>query len=218
MLAAIDKRNARQQDGPKYPNYAAAVRRDGRMDNRNFSGRDQRNEQRLDDRMDNGNFSGRNQRNDQSRGQGYGRDDRRQGNQGSRRSSFRNLRENETRQEHEAPLHERLALSRRNSNRNVNTTQEVRGRTMDDREQEIMDLKNRLRSLENKPEQVIGHHVNQTTPSKNEQPAQRDETGQNTCDIQQMKDYLVGVMAAINEFDKKLTTQLELSPTRSDRS
>ena len=222
VLAAIDRRNARQQNGPKYPNYAAAVRRDGRMDNGNFSGRDQRHEQRRDDRMDNGNFSGRNQRNEQSREQGYGRDDRRQGNQGNRRSSFRNLRENETRQEHEAPIHERLALSRRNSRQNVNTnrnqTQEPRGRTEDDKEREIRELKNRLHSLENKPEQVIGHHVNQNTLSKNEQPAQRDETGQNTSDIHEMKQFLVGVMAAINEFDRKLTTQLDLSPTRPDRS
>ena len=133
---------------------------------------------------------------------------------------FRNLHGNDTHRDN-APIHERLALSRRNSRRNVyndgNQNHEPRGRTEDEKEREIRELKNRIQSLENKPEQVIGHHINQNTP-KNTQSAQRDETGQNTTDIHEMKNFLVGVMAAINEFDRKLTKQLDLNPIHSDRS
>ena len=59
--------------------------------------------------------------------------------------------------------------------------------------------------------------MNQDIASKNGQPTQR-VTGQKIEEMHKMKDFLVGVMSAINAFEKKLTTQIDLEQTRSDRS
>jgi hypothetical protein len=75
-----------------------------------------------------------------------------------------------------------------------------------------------LRDLEqNQPEQVLNHHIpNAETLPKNMNGAQR-ATGQNTNDISEMKQFLVGVLETINAFDRRLTTQLDTCPTPSDK-
>ena len=71
----------------------------------------------------------------------------------------------------------------------------------------------------NQPEQVLSHHiVNLDAHTKNLDTAQKTEMGQNMADITEMKNFLVGVMQTISEFDKRLTTQLNSVPTRSERS
>ena len=167
------------------------------------------------------------------------------GNQ-SRRPSFQNLmREQENEQNDVHPLHERIALSRRNSRRNIGQNgnqgnQGNRPRNEDngngdngnqghgrprndvgnasDKDREIADLRSRLRTLEqNQPERVLLHHVpNTETSQKNDNGAQR-EKGQNTTDITEMKKFLVGVLETISAFDRRLTTQLNTSPTPSDK-
>ena len=210
VIAAIDQKNERQQNHHNNNNNYAAAVRNGR---------------------NNGNTYG-NERNryDGDRGNGQSHGNHSQNNQ-SRKSSFRNLRreQEDTRNNHnnqDTPLHERIALSRRNSRRNIGSNRNQEngrsrnedGGSVGNKEQEIAELRNRLQALENQPEQVISHHVpNQETNSKNEREAQR-ETGQNATDINEMKQYLVGVLAAISDFDKRLTMQLNTGPTPSDRS
>ena len=164
------------------------------------------------------------------------------GNQ-SRRPSFRNLmREQENEQNEGHPLHERIALSRRNSRRNVTQSEnqgsrprnEDSGNTyrgnqryerrnddggnVGDKDREIAELRSQLRTLEqNQPEQVLSHHIPDIeTGSKNDNVAQR-EKGQNVTEISDMKKFLVGVLETIRAFDKRLTTQLNTSPTPSDK-
>ena len=89
---------------------------------------------------------------------------------------------------------------------------------MDPREEEIKELRRKIRTLETEPNQAMNENAtNQTKASKNGEPTQR-ETGQNIEEMHKMKDFLVGVMSAINAFEKKLTTQIGLEQTRSDRS
>ena len=78
-------------------------------------------------------------------------------------------------------------------------------------------MRRKLRSLESEPNQTTNENATyQTRASKNRQPTQR-ETGQNIEDMNEMKNFLAGVMSAINAFDTKLTTQIGLSQTLSDR-
>ena len=155
------------------------------------------------------------------------------------------MREQENEQNDVHPLHERIALSRRNSRRNIGQNgnqgnQGNRPRNEDngngdngnqghgrprndvgnasDKDREIADLRSRLRTLEqNQPERVLLHHVpNTETNQKNDNGAQR-EKGQNTTDITEMKKFLVGVLETISAFDRRLTTQLNTSPTPSDK-
>ena len=79
-------------------------------------------------------------------------------------------------------------------------------------------MRRKLRSLESKPIQTTSDiTTNQTQTSKNAQLTQR-ETGQNIEDMNEMKNFLAGVMSAISAFDNKLTNQIGLSKTHSDRS
>ena len=130
-------------------------------------------------------------------------------NDNSRRPSFRHL---ETPQNNDdVPLYERVSLHRRNSKRNVRQT--------GGRNQEIEELRKRLHQLENDPpEQVLNHIVNSEPHTKNMETAQKKETGQNISELTEMKNFLVGVMQTISDFDKRLTTHLSTGPTRSERS
>ena len=79
-------------------------------------------------------------------------------------------------------------------------------------------MRRKLRSLESKTNQTTSDiTTNQTQTSKNAQPTQR-ETGQNIEDMNEMKNFLAGVMSAISAFDNKLTNQIGLSKIHSDRS
>ncbi len=132
----------------------------------------------------------------------------------SRRSSYRNLRP-QTNQD--IPLHERVSLHQRNSRRNLGNNNQKRETNKD---QEIEELRNRLQELERiQPEQVLYHQTfNQDTNSKNPNEAQKTKTSQNTTELSDMKNFLMGVMQTISDFDKRLTTHLNTSPTHSDRS
>ena len=93
-------------------------------------------------------------------------------------------------------------------------------KTKNQAEKEIRELKERLRDLET--ETVIGHHAPEAP--KNLIPVQRDVMNQNEDgtneinEISEMHTYLAGVMAAITNFKKKLSTQPGTSPTPMDRS
>ena len=122
----------------------------------------------------------------------------------------------------DAPIHERLALSRRNSRRNIErdgnqTRGESWGDSDDPRDQEIRELKTKIRNMETKPEQTVKQIDNPNNAQKNAQPAQR-ETGKDINEMKQMKNFLVDVMAAINAFDQKLLTQLDTNQILTDRS
>ena len=139
-------------------------------------------------------------------------------NDNSRRPSYRNL---QTAQTTDIPLHERVSLHRRNSKRNLTT--ERNDTQPGSRNEEIEELRRRLNQLENgQTEKVLSHQVIQPESvnrnTKNANPAQRTETGQNKSEIAEMRNFLVGVIQTISEFDKRLTSQLNTDPTRSERS
>ena len=119
---------------------------------------------------------------------------------------------------HRDPIHERINLSRRNSRRNLNRTQiqeqPPNPRTTDPREEELEDLRARLRTYESRAQ---NNNIRSNHSSKNEQPAQR-ETGQNPNELTEMRTYLAGVMDAIRGFESKLAAQQDTPPTLSDRS
>ena len=98
-----------------------------------------------------------------------------------------------------------------------NRTQESWGETEDPRDQEIRELTTKLRNMETEPERTINRTTNPSETPKNAQPAQR-ETGENINEMKKMKNFLVDVMAAINAFDQKLSTQLDTNQTPTDRS
>ena len=107
-------------------------------------------------------------------------------------------------------LHER-----RVGPRNVDETrydQNVR-----DNDREIRE-RTRARTLENGPEIVLSHHENTPAGNSKNQDMAQSEKGQAETGIHEMKKYLQGVLAVINEFDNKLTSQLNTNQTLSDRS
>ena len=87
---------------------------------------------------------------------------------------------------------------------------------VDPREEEIKELKTKLRSYEKSTIRNHDNNGNNIQPSKNEKMAQR-ETGQSITEISEMKNYLAGVMSAISAFDTKLSNQLGQSQTHTDR-
>ena len=88
---------------------------------------------------------------------------------------------------------------------------------VDPREEEIKELKTKLRSYEKSAIRNHDNNGNDIEPSKNEKTAQR-ETGQSITEISEMKNYLAGVMSAISAFDAKLSNQLGQPQTHTDRS
>ena len=99
--------------------------------------------------------------------------------------------------------------------RNVDVTrydQNVR-----DNDREIRE-RTRARTLENGPEIVLSHHENTPAGNSKNQDMAQSEKGQAETGIHEMKKYLQGVLAVINEFDNKLTSQLNTNQTLSDRS
>ena len=143
------------------------------------------------------------------------------------------------------PIHERLALSRRNSRRNIAHTRDQETRksgSNTDKDREILELKSRLEAMErerngnatgaqrdrngneseteqmgNNSEKVTNHYYrDETNSSKNDSGAQRGK-GPETNDLREMKSFLREVMLTISDFDKRLTTQINTGPTHSDK-
>ena len=71
--------------------------------------------------------------------------------------------------------------------------------------------------METEPERTANRTTNPNETPKNAQPAQR-ETGENINEMKKIKNFLVDVMAAINAFDQKLSTQLDTNQILTDRS
>ena len=127
---------------------------------------------------------------------------------------------------------ENLPLSKRRSRTNVNAEQ----KNENEKDREIRRLQERLRDLE--PETVVSHHIADNT-TKNSTRVQRiimDQSQMNgngsrndnetneptktseTEEINEMKTYLAGVMAAITNFEKRLSTRPDTCPIPTDRS
>ena len=125
------------------------------------------------------------------------------------------------REENREPLHERLQLSRRNSNKNLAPRREdTYGETEKDRE--IRELKNRLERVEREKEsteQVTHHHsLNNNTPSeKNETQAQSGK-GPKEANMSEMWEFLQDVMRTISAFETQLNNRTDSNATHSDRS
>ena len=136
----------------------------------------------------------------------------------SRRSSFH------SRNDDTEPIHERLALSKRNSRRNIAPTRhrehEATRKTENDKDHEILELKNQLELMErdrNQGEKVTNHYYRDdtNTNSKNETGAQKGKGPENN-DLKEMKSYLKEVLQTINDFDTRLTSQIDSNPNRWD--
>ena len=199
-------------------------RRNNRTDDRHSNSRNRSNSRngryQYNERTDN-NFHDNDNRDSARRpGVSYAnalKDTRKDGNY-SRRSSYRKL-DTQSPTGCEVPLSERISLHRRNSRRNLPHS-EKHG-TRGERDNEIEELRRRLKQLESgEKEKVIHHQILQSEiPAKNVNEVQRSEMGQSKItEISEMKSFLVGVMDTIKEFDKLLTNQLNTDPTRSERS
>ena len=130
-------------------------------------------------------------------------------------------------------MHEKIALSRRNSRKNVSRNQgreqQQPPNPQDPREAEMEELRSKLRAYEaqnnnesNQPSRNLvpyeARNNNESNQSpKNLIPAQGD-MGRNHDELSQMKNYLAEVMAVIKGYDNRLSTQLGLQETPSDRS
>ena len=119
------------------------------------------------------------------------------------------------------PLHERLSIARRNSRRNIHgSNQHYRereretGRGIDEKEQEINILRDRIETMERERRQatepVDPHH------QKNVNEAQSMK-GPGENDLSGMKAYLTEVLKTISAFDKRLTTQMGSNQTHLDK-
>ena len=124
---------------------------------------------------------------------------------------------------------ENLPLSKRRSRTNVYAEQ----KNENEKDREIRRLQERLLELET--ETVVSHHIADNT-TKNSTRVQRiimdqsqmngngigndNETNETseTKEINEMKTYLAGVMAAITNFEKLLSTRPGTCPIPTDRS
>ena len=123
------------------------------------------------------------------------------------------------------PLHEQLALTRRNSRRNVGQRNQEDFRHNEpgnDKDREISELKSRLETMErerNQKEQVTSHYSRDTNTNDNQKNVIGAQCGKGPeeTDLKEMKTFLKGVLDTISAFDRRLTAQMDSSPTRSDK-
>lgn len=228
----LSQRKNRKFYGLKYRNF------NNRNTETRFNTPGQENNTRNDRTQDRGAFDHGNRRDFNNPGISYAnavsnnrpqQQTERTGNQGNqtKRSSYRNLyqgvRNTDPPNLNNIPLSERVSLhSRKNSRRNLQLNREntTTDSSMNPRNREIEELRQRLNQLESKdnsPEKVIQHQVLQDAPPKNTEPAQRTNMGTNH-EISEMKTFLANVMATIKDFDSQLTNQLNTGPTPPERS
>ena len=94
-----------------------------------------------------------------------------------------------------------------------------------DKDKEISELRNRINTMERErqhsqpKEQVTSYYSRENVTEnhqKNELEAQ-SKKGPGENDLVEMKTFLKGVLDTISAFDRRLTAQMDSSPTRSDK-
>ena len=123
----------------------------------------------------------------------------------------------------ELPLHERISLQRKKSQRNI-AQEETTTSEVDARDKEIDELRRRIDALQaNKQSHEKGKHQEPTIArqdnenQKNVTPAQRTNMGENK-ELTEMKSFISTVMETLKDFDKRLTIQLNTESTHLERS
>ena len=129
----------------------------------------------------------------------------------------------------DAPLHERIALSRRNSNRNMDPRRredeprqlwnpDQNEQLLDKKDREIRILRRRLESKEQNNdnlETVTSHYSrDESTLPKNGNGAQPGPSG---VDLDEMRRFLKEAMGTINAFAKQLNVPTGTEPTHSNK-
>lgn len=129
----------------------------------------------------------------------------------------------------DVPLHERIALSRRNSNRSMDprrrddeprqlSNPNQNERLLDEKDREIRILRRRLESREQNNdnlETVTSHYSREeTTLPKNGNGAQ---LGPSAVNLDEMRRFLKEAMGTINAFAKQLNVPTGTEPTHSDK-
>ncbi len=138
------------------------------------------------------------------------------------------------------PLHERLALAKRNSRRNVriydaqgeshgNTHTNNRDRNRDtrsaneetgDKEREIAALKKRIEGMERgrgQQEQVTNHYSRESDEHQKNVMEAQSAKGPGENDMTEMKTFIRGVLETISAFDKRLTARMDTNQIHLDK-